>query len=212
MSSTFVSIDPTQHSQNLPSGLLHEVAYANLYQLLQRAFALPRTMEEKDPDEWQNVITAIAPALQEAGRAVGHTWKTALKDRQKLSLAYARLFLGPFEIQAPPYASFYLESDQMLMGNVSRFVARAYVEAGLGPGPGPHEAPDHIALEWEYMYYVTYQYLSSGEQLWRERRRSFQSDHLDKWVPLLAETIIQSEAHPFYHTLALFLLALFNEP
>ena len=48
------------------------------------------------------------PALQKAGLTLAQAWENAREDREALSLAYARLFLGPFVILAPPYASFLL--------------------------------------------------------------------------------------------------------
>ena len=130
-----------------------------------------------------------------------------LADREALSLAYAKLFLGPFEILAPPYASFYLEPDHRIMGYVSNQVAQLYAEAGLKPGPGPREAPDHAALEWEFVYFLTHQYLSTGEPIWRDRRTSFVRDHLARWMPEFCAAITQASLHPFYDAWAACVIA-----
>jgi TorA maturation chaperone TorD len=189
-----------------------ETAKANLYFVLSRAFSSPVVMEPDDPARLRQVMPELPGALQEAARSLADAWERGLIELQELSLAYARLFLGPFEILASPYASFYLEPDQRLMGQVSRSVAGAYAQAGLEPGPGPREAPDHVALEWEFMYFVTHQHLVSDEDRWIEQRRAFVSTHLARWMPSLAEAIKRAEAHAFYDALAALLTNVLKEP
>ena len=189
-----------------------ETARANLYLVLSRAFSSPAVMEPDDPARLRQVTPELPPALQEAARSLADAWEHGLRHRQELSLAYARLFLGPFEILASPYASFYLQPDPQLMGPVSQSVAGAYAEAGLEPGPGPREAPDHVALEWEFMYFVTHQHLGTGDDRWIERRRAFVSTHLARWMPSLADAIKRGDEHVFYDTLAALLTTLLEEP
>jgi TorA maturation chaperone TorD len=169
-------------------------------------------MEPDDPARLREVTPELPGTLQEAARSLADAWEHGLIHRRDLSLAYARLFLGPFEILASPYASFYLQPDQRLMGPVSQSVAGAYAEAGLEPGPGPREAPDHVTLEWEFMYFLTYQHLVTGEDRWIERRRTFVSTHLARWMPSLADAIKRAGEHPFYDTLAALLTDLLREP
>ena len=148
--------------------------------------------------------------MQQAAIKVAQAWEDALQDREVLSLAYARLFLGPFEILASPYASFYLEPDQRPMGEISQQVVHTYAEASLGPEQAPREIPDHIALEWEFMYYLTYQHMTTGDQRWLEKRKLFYNAHMKHWVPALAKAISQSKQHAFYLALAELLTAVFE--
>ena len=181
-----------------------DVARANLYHFLARAFSSPLVMEEDYPEQFGLVIPYIDPVLQKPGLTLAQTWEDALNDRQALLLAYSRLFLGPFMIISPPYASYYLESDQQLMGDVSQDVAHRYAAAGLEPGEGANEAPDHIALEWEYLYYLTYRYITTGEECWIWQRAQFILTHMNRWVPTLAERMVKSGEHNFYQALAEF--------
>ncbi len=206
MSSTSETSSP-QHCRQ-PSDPSDEVVWANVYLLLSKAFSLPRVMEQKHPEQLRQLVPDLPPGLHDSGRALAQAWEHALEDRETLSLAYARLFLGPFEILSPPYASFYLETDQRLMGEVSRSVAAAYAQSGLTSGTGPCEVPDHIALEWEFMYYLTHQYVVTGQEQWIDLRRSFRSTHLDHWAPLLAQAITLAAEHTFYNLLAVFMTAL----
>jgi TorA maturation chaperone TorD len=183
-----------------------ETVNANLYLVLSRAFSSPTVMEQDDVARLRQLSPGLPAALQEAALSLADEWERGLTRREELALAYARLFLGPFEILASPYASFYLEPDQRLMGEVSRSVAGFYVEAGLDPGPGPREAPDHVALEWEFMYFLT-----TGEDHWIERRQAFAATHLARWIPSLAGAIKRAGQHAFYDALAVLLTSLHPE-
>lgn len=185
---------------------------ANLYLVLSRAFSSPVVMEHDDPVRLQQITPELPGTLQEIAQTLAKEWEQGLIHRQNLSLAYARLFLGPFEILASPYASFYLQADQQLMGPMSQYVAGTYAEAGLEPGPGPREAADHVMLEWEFMYFLTYQHLVTGEDQWIERQREFVSAHLSHWMPSLAKAIERAAEHEFYDTLATLLQTLLKEP
>jgi TorA maturation chaperone TorD len=188
-----------------------EEVRANLYYLLGRVFSSPLVMKESDPQALRTIIPSRPAALQGAALKLAEAWERALEDREALSLAYARHFLGPFEILSPPYASSYLEPDQRLMGKVSQQVAHFYIEAGLGSGQGPHEAPDHVALEWEFMYYLTYQYLKTSEERWIEQRERFRSTHLNCWMPSFLAAIKKTAAHEFYCCAATLLSATLSQ-
>ena len=188
-------------------GSSREVAQANLYHLLARVFASPLEMDGSYPGQLRALVPGLDPTLGDVGRGLADAWENALKDPEALSLSYAQLFLGPFSILAPPYASFYLEPNQQLMGEVSQAVALDYAKAGLGPGHGPHEAPDHASLEWEFMYYLSYQYITTGEESWNERRKSFRT-HLNQWMPVFTEAIKTSGEQGLYYAVSEFLTAM----
>lgn len=208
MSFTFGSTEASWGKTYSTAPGMHEVTRANLYHVLGRAFASPLEMNEQDPQQLEAIFHDLADDLVPIASELHAAWTNALEEPEALSLAYARQFLGPFQILTSPYASFYLEPEQRLMGEVSQYVARFYADAGLGPGSGPHEAPDHVALEWEFMYFLTYQYLDTGEERWLEQRESFRSSHLDRWIPSLAKALADTAEHPFYRALAAFLLAM----
>ena len=128
--------------------------------------------------------------------------ESALADRERADLAFAKLFLGPFEVDAPPYASLYLDPEHRLMGPVSLAVAEAYAEAGLGPvAEGARDAPDHITHELEFMYFVAFQSAHTAEPIWIERGVRFWRTHLGAWLPQLATSIEDSGRHSFYDAL-----------
>jgi putative dimethyl sulfoxide reductase chaperone len=206
MSCTSANTEPTPvQDQDIES---LEIAQANLYFALSRALSSPLEMDDGHSNLLRTLPSDLDTTLEDPINELADAWMLALKDREKLSLAYARLFLGPFEIQASPYESFYLDANQQLMGDVSMSVARAYAEAGLGPGKGPREAPDHIALEMEFVYYLTHQFVTTGDQKWRGIRQHFLTSHLNRWTPSLSDAIRKADEHPFYNALASLLAVL----
>lgn len=175
---------------------------ANAYFALARAFVPPFQMSPGDPDALEGAFKSHGFPLAKVAHRTAHAWRAGLSGPQPLALAYARLFLGPFEILAPPYASMYLDPDGRLMGYVSLQVEKAYTEALLAPSSCPREAPDHVAIELEFMYFLAYQQAASGDRAWRQRQERFWCDHLGLWLPEFARLILQADCHPFYCQLA----------
>lgn len=172
---------------------------AGVARFLSLAISSPLKMTDDQPGDLQELVHQVPESWQSEVRKLADAWKLALTDRESLAVAYAQLFLGPFEIHAPPYASFYLEPDQKLMGQVSNEVAAAYTAAGLSPGPGPREAPDHVALEWEFIYFLTHQAVVTDDTDWLRVRQTFIESHLMQWMPALCKAIRDAAVHPFYN-------------
>ena len=193
MSTTYGTIELTTRKEN-----------ANLCLLLANAFSSPQQFRSEFLESYRELVFDLPPPLASSGLVMADEWEKAWEDLDSVLLSYSRLFIGPFEIQAPPYASYYLEPDHRLMGDVSTWVAEAYAESALGPSDGPTDAPDHIALEWEFLYYLGYQAITFEDPIWSERAQSFINTHMKRWVWQLAETILASKTHPYYHALARF--------
>ena len=177
-------------------------ARANLYFAMARAFALPADMGASDIAATRTAAEGFDGPVHTACVAVADAWEDALTDREALSLAYARLFLGPFEILAPPYASMYLDPDGQLMGEISQWVADAYREAGVEVGGASREAPDHITLELEFMYFLGHRWVETGAAEWRRRQAHFEEAHLRHWLGEFAQAVADADVHPFYSRLA----------
>ena len=184
-----------------------EVARANAYHVLARVLAPPAEMDTSQPVLLRYTFLQLSESLHAPAAKTADAWETALEDREPLAVAYARLFLGPFEVLAPPYESMYLDPEQRLMGRVSQAVAEAYTNAGLGPGSGPKEVPDHITLELEFMYFLGFQAIATDDSLWSERRQQFWRIHLGRWLPDLSKNMAQADCHPCYTALGKLLKA-----
>ncbi len=178
------------------------VSEINAHYALSIALGPPAQMEISSPELLASAFSCCDHSLQNLGYQAADAWESALRQRDSLAVTYARLFLGPFEILAPPYASFYLERNHQIMGEVSRYAANAYAEAGLLPQSGSHEAPDHICCELEFMYFVAFKKMATDETIWLDRQQRFWSEHLVHWLPAFCDCVVQADLHPFYNSIA----------
>ena len=66
------------------------------------------------------------------------------ENLEKLKVEFARLFIGPYRLAAPPYGSIYLDEERKIMGDSTIDVRRRYIESGLSLAghvqgrPGPY--------------------------------------------------------------------------
>lgn len=120
---------------------------------------------------------------------------------------YSRLFVGPFKLIAPPYGSVYLENAKQVMGDSTIAARDLYRREGLEVSL--KEAPDHIAIELEFMYFLALNeaaVVNESDQKkaegYVEKQRSFLGDYLGKWVFEFTEIVEQGASTEFYKTLA----------
>ena len=183
---------------------------ANLCFLLGKAFQQPDTFDREDPRLLSEALEASKLDSEPECMELVQQWQRALNsDTTPLLRDYARLFLGPFEIRAAPYATFYLDPEQRLMGVVSQEVSQYYIEAGLGPREDqPCDAPDHIVTECEFLYYLAHQCLTqSNSEQWFAHFQRFSHEHFACWLDGFCEAILAVEdTQPFYPALARFTL------
>jgi TorA maturation chaperone TorD len=128
-------------------------------------------------------------------------------ELEVLKIDHARLFVGPFRLLAPPYGSVYLEESR-IMGDSTLDVRDHYEREGLDTVI--REAPDHITVELEFMYYlVAKQAQATNEgnlqdiQLYQQRQESFMGSHLARWLTAFTERVQKNAQTEFYRTLAL---------
>jgi len=175
---------------------------ANLYFALARALEPPRVWREDLPGLLTEAFGRMASPFPELGGRLSAHFSDLLEDRDQVAVAHAKLFLGPFEILAAPWASFYLEEDPRLMGPTSQYAAMAYADAGLAPSEKLKDAPDLVTHELEFMYFLAFNEATTGDQEWNDRQRRFWQEHLGSWLPRFAHAVAKEEIHPFYDTLA----------
>jgi len=130
-------------------------------------------------------------------------------DLIKLRVDFARLFVGPYRLLAPPYGSIYLEGDHKVMENSTVDVRERYREAGLDISENFKDAPDHIAVELEFMYFLIFKEIeaihsdtpeAAYEQLCRQK--SFLQDHLALWAAEFVGSVKRHAETDFYRNLA----------
>lgn len=188
------------------------VARANAYKSLARTLASPATWDDALLAGLREHFHPLGEELGDLATGVANEMQVAWTDREPVFVAFAKLLVGPFEIDAPPYASLYLDPERRMMGPVSLAAAQFYAEAGLGPtAEGPKDAPDHITHELEFMYFLAFEAARNDDAIWMERAARFWKTHLGAWLPQFAECLMRAERHPLYDALGKLLLRFASE-
>lgn len=175
------------------------------YKLLAACFYEP----DKDLLQEQQVCENLAELLRNIAppaAAAAEDMATALAttDQQRLSIDHASLFVGPFELPAPPYGSVYLERQRRTMGDSTMMVQRFYRDAGLTIDVA--EPPDHIAIELEFLFFLCRKEAEAADDERSERYRSLQaaffSQALLPWIKPFCSAIRSATDNRFYLALA----------
>lgn len=117
---------------------------------------------------------------------------------------YTRLFLGPGQAPAYPYASLYLSPRRLLMQEITAEVRRVYLEQGLIMDRLYTQPEDHLGVELEFLGYLQRKRLEEPQKAntVAEVKRKFLSTHLLTWVPDFAQDIITNTMEPLFQELA----------
>ena len=124
---------------------------------------------------------------------------------EELAVEYARLFVGPKNPPALPYASFYLSESRSLMADETIDVRKRYLDAGMAVKELYSVPDDHIGIELEFIYDLTGRMIALFEEDRREEasrlfetRGDFIRGHMALWVPSFAEKVTEHAADNFY--------------
>jgi TorA maturation chaperone TorD len=128
---------------------------------------------------------------------------------EELSVEYSKLFVGPFELLAPPYGSVYLDEGRRVMGDSTMKVIETYQEEGLSKNDDFKDLPDHIAVEMEFVSYLIYKEREAAQRAdidtarqYVKKQEYFLDTYLRPWVPLFCEKIKERTENSFYSALA----------
>ena len=179
-----------------------------IFRLLSDCYYLPdSTISEIVENLEICMANACKPAVVFIRKMRKATSGRASLDRLKVD--FSRLFVGPYELMAPPYGSVYLDGERKVMGDSTHDVIKRYREAGLSTAENFKDAPDHIAAELEFMHYLIFKeieaFTSSNMEAaddFLQKQKSFLEDHLMAWVPEFAQNITKHAEYPFYQNLA----------
>ena len=137
-------------------------------------------------------------------------------DEKALIIDHAALFIGPFELSAPPYGSVYLEAENQVMGTSTFQIKQIYEDANLRIDQ--KEPADHIAIELEFMSYLfgleikAIQKSNKKEQSRiQSLQKSFFQTYLNSWTPDFCQKIETNAETDFYKLLASVLRQFVNE-
>lgn len=187
-----------------------ETVRADAYRLLAACFCLPEVTLLAEEGAHRSLEQALEPLSARAAReaeALDRTFREATEEA--LQVEYARLFVGPYEVEAPPYGSVYLDEGRTVMGASTQEAARFYREEGLAIASEFRELPDHISAELEFLSFLITQGIGALEagdaqeflRLGRQQGR-FLGDHLLRWAPSLCRRIEEHTGEPYFLALA----------
>jgi TorA maturation chaperone TorD len=192
-----------------------EMNLAKIYSLLSRIFR-----EEVDGEFLEDMKSCISRQLNIDAPEIseGYTELRNFLEKNEinkelvedLAADYASLFLGIGKYPAHPYESVYLSEDKIIMRKPWNDVVRAYREEGLQKVEWFKEPEDHIAIELEFMTYLSLEISEALEKREREVwlhllnvQNKFLSNHLKKWIPRFCRDVEKgSQKHTFYKALA----------
>ncbi|MGC5328975.1 TorD/DmsD family molecular chaperone [Brevibacillus sp. SYSU BS000544] len=176
---------------------------ANLYKILSIMYEQPTENFPELFDPLTECIEGLSPNLHSVVSLLRIDFESQMGDLTQLKVAHAKLFIGPFEVQAAPYSSVYLEGDRRVMGESTMFAAEQYQLAGVGMTLDYKEPPDHIVVEMEFLYYLLASYLNSGEERYLEIYKTFLNRHLGLWVKQFTSAIEENASSSFYKYIAI---------
>lgn len=181
----------------------------DVYRLLAACFYPPskELIEEKCCATLADLLASVAPdAAHYASDAVAAGSESSL---DALSVEHARLFIGPFQLVAPPYGSIYLDDTKTVMGDSTAKVAAFYHNCGLQLADDFHELPDHFAVELEFMSFLAFKQREaevSGDSNEVTRITSLQHEFLNRflipWLEPFTSAIISDAEAPFYQAIS----------
>jgi TorA maturation chaperone TorD len=190
--------------------ILKEKRRGDCYRLLSACFYQPQKETFIQEKLFKNLAGLLKQAVPAAAMHASVMEKAFLKySGDDLLVAYAKLFVGPNELLAPPYGSVYLDGGKMLMGDSTMDVIKMYEEQGLSMDSEFRNLPDHITAEMEFMYYLIFKEIEALEKSqWdtaldcMETQELFIDQFLGRWVKPFCDKIKQATDNEFYASLA----------
>lgn len=162
----------------------------------------------------EKVFEAMAAAAQRldsqlaaGARRLGESFNA--QDLQTLLIDYTRLFLGPPSPLAAPYGSIWLSGEGTVMQESTVALEGLYGEAGFELDEAAGDLPDHVAVELEFLYLLTFKGNEArrlGDEVasagWDQLHDLFLRGHLGAWIAPFAQAVRANAETAFYRELA----------
>lgn len=186
----------------------HESRKMEVYRLLAECYHVPGQELPATLDRLGNILKNVFPKAAEYIPAMMEEIHRG-ENPDCLEIEYARLFVGPYGLRAPPYGSVYLENGRQVMGASTLRAREIYVETGLDVAETFKDAPDHIAAELEFVYFLIFKAIEAighsdmeAAMFYLAKRRAFLQDHLGAWISEFAREVEENSETCFYRNLA----------
>ncbi len=190
--------------------ILNEQMRGDCYRFLAACFYVPQKgllVQENLLGNLTISLKKVCPGAAPFSRKMEHA--LSVYSNEDLSVEHAKLFVGPYELKAPPYGSVYLDREKRVMGDSTMEVIRTYQKHGLSIVDEFKELPDHMCAELEFMYYLIHKEVEALRNTdtkralkWIEPQEAFFNTFLSPWVPAFCARIQEGTDNEFYRALA----------
>ncbi len=191
---------------------------ADLARFRQAAYRLFSTMLLYPEEERLKTVVAVAGELADQADFLSAfsffiQWRELLDVLQGLTSLnpatveeqYVHVFMvSPGYAPCLPYESAYVEAGGAPGWTVVE-VEREYAAAGLSISPSLKEAPDHAAVELEFMSFLCSQEASAWEARHLDegiealkRQSAFLEGHLGRWFPVFVRRVAEKDSNKIY--------------
>ena len=174
---------------------------ANAYKLLSLLYGPPTEELEEVLTHLEQTLQSLRPELIPLVLEM-KTQSDSESKLKDLMVDYTRLFIGPFDLLAPPYGSIYLDDQRQVMGDSTMEVLQLYRQAGLILSDDLKQPPDYIVTELEFVYYLIGKYLETGDEQRLVQLETFLNKYLGKWIGEFINRINKQTKNIFYKNLA----------
>lgn len=173
---------------------------SSLLAALSHAFSYPWNGLEETLAGLRELDSSGCGAYGEAVRGVLDA-AGLFEDRTAEQLAYTRLFIGSFKIEAPPYASYYLEEDHSINGQAAIEVAAVYRQFGIELDPKEKAPADHLRYLLAFLSLLARRYEETGEEAFAEAYGDFCHDYVLTWIDAFQARVDTYAEAPYYPAL-----------
>ncbi len=127
-------------------------------------------------------------------------------DDTQAQLAYTRLFIGSFKMEAPPYASYYLDGAREVEGATTAEVRAVYRQFGVQLDERQHAPADHLRYLLAFEAQLARRFEETGRCEFAEAYEDFACAYLRSWLPTFVERV-DAHAEQVYYRLLTRLIA-----
>jgi len=117
-------------------------------------------------------------------------------DWERTLFGFNRLFVGPMALQAPPFASVWLDPEPYLMGQSTLDARHVYQMLGLQARDQGSLPDDHVSLELDALAAMQAALQARDSPDLRRLRAHFLEHHVLRWMPQFCGRIIELEDTP----------------
>lgn len=171
-----------------------------------------KTEEKTDTAKRLNTAEECAATLKKRIDDVIQSSK-CFADRTDEQLAYTRLFIGSFRMEAPPYASYYLEENHLLNGRITQEIENVYRQFGLQVTPAPIAfngdtdtassqgviiPADHLRYLLAFLSLLLRRFEETKETAFVNAYVDFRDDYILSWIDDFANLVRCNAENPYY--------------